>query len=183
MAKAHGMLLEAFSIISTSPRSFCPLHRRLCSRSSTAPCQTHRAGNGLRVRVSRTHWLLCSRCLPYGHTRPSPIAPFGGRLSVTPCECEDVPGVLPGVAGAYRPHSWGVCPGARADTHFRHPPLVAGEFLTVWNSFEPRSFVAEGFLSRFMFWCPLRSQKTLQMCQDQLNYCQASAELFQHVLW
>ena len=62
---------------------------------------------------------------------PVPIAPFGGRLNATPCERGDVPLVLPGVVGAYRPRSLGVCSCARAGCPLPVPPLVALEFVAV----------------------------------------------------
>ena len=64
---------------------------------------------------------------------------------------EDVPGVLPGVVGAYRPRSWGVCSCARAGTLLPAPPshgTRVSHSLLAGKCFGPQNFVAVVFSQR-----------------------------------
>ena len=131
MARARGMVLEASYPISTSPRTFRCLHRRLCSLSSIAPTRTHPRRLPAKPPTYRrlspaspskpcASW--CSSDAPYEHQPPVPIAHFGPRLRALVCESRDVPGVLPGVIGTERRRGWVGCSCAQAGTLLPAPP-------------------------------------------------------------
>ena len=148
MARTHGMLLGRCCAISTSPRTFCPLHRRLCSLSSMAPRQTHAprlpsklppSRDCLRAHASKARCLLCSRWLLYEHQCPSPIAQFGGRLHATTCETEDVRRG-PAWCCCDRKAPWlGMFVRVREpEPSFQNSPLVARELRTAFHGREIR---------------------------------------------
>ena len=131
MARARGMVSEAFYPILTSPRTFRSLHRRLCSLSSMAPSRTHPRRLPAKpptyrrlspASSSKPCACWCSCDAPYEHQPPVPIAHFGGRLHVTTCEPRNMPGVLPGVIGTEQSRIWVVCSYARAGTLLPAPP-------------------------------------------------------------
>ena len=154
MARACGMVSEAIYAISTSPRTFRSLHRRLCSLSSMTPTRTRPCrlpSMPLTYRrcphasASKPCACCCSSGAPYEHQPPVPIAHFGGRLRVTTCKPCDVPGVLPGVIGTERSRSWAVSSYAQAETLLPAPPSHGANAAMAENHFEPHNFVAEVF--------------------------------------